>query len=207
MKRFKLGFGNRPISEQINICRRVAHGIGKLPAEQRQKLAPHPVADMVAEAADAVAEVEVLKTTLRAALAKRDGKVTAMRNHTTMAAVVIAMLTGGDPVALLAAGVGVKKAKQPVGKPGAPSLMRIVSTESEGAVSLRWQRPVRRCAFTIQMTTAPAATRGWKQVAIGIRQSCIVTGLKSGQKCWFRVTATNAHGQGPWSQPVSARVK
>ena len=207
MKCFKLGFGNCPISEQINICRRVAHGIGKLPAEQRQKLAPHPVADMVAEAADAVAEVEVLKTTLRAALAKRDGKVAAMRNHTTMAAVVIAMLTGGDPVALLAAGVGVKKAKQPVGKPGAPSLMRIVSTESEGAVSLRWQRLVRRYAFTIQMTTAPAATRGWKQVAIGIRQSCIVTGLKSGQKCWFRVTATNAHGQGPWSQPVSARVK
>jgi hypothetical protein len=57
------------------------------------------------------------------------------------------------------------------------------------------------------MTTAPAATRGWKQVAISIRQSCEVTGLKSGLKCWFRVAASNAHGLGPWSQPVSARVK
>jgi len=207
MKRFKLGFGNRPILEQINISRRVANGIAKLPAKQRQALTPHPVAASVAEATDAVAEVEALKTTLRAALAKRDGKVATMRNHTTMAAVVVTMLTGGDPVALLAAGLGVKKAKQPVGKPGAPSLMRIVSTESEGAVSLRWQRPVRRCTFLIQMTTAPAATRGWKQAAIGIRQSCTVTGLKSGQKCWFRVAATNAHGLGPWSQPVSARVK
>jgi len=207
MKRFKLGFGNRTISEQINICRRVAHGISKLPTEQRQKLTRHPVADMVAEATDAVTEVEVLKATLRAALAKRDEKVADLRDHTTTAALLINMMTDGNPAALLAAGVGVKKAKQAVGKPGAPTLMRVISTESEGAVSLRWKRPVRRCVFIIQMTTAPAATRGWKQVDISTRQSCTVTGLKSGQKCWFRVSATNAHGQGPWSQPVSARVK
>ena len=149
----------------------------------------------------------MLKTNLRAALVKRDQKVAAMRDHTTIASVVITTLPGGDPAALLAAGVGVAKTKQPVGQPSAPTLMRVVSTESEGAVSLRWKRPVRRCTFLIQITTAPAATRGWKQVAISIRQSRTVTGLKSGSKCWFRVSATNVHGQGPWSQPVSARVK
>lgn len=207
MKRFKLGFGNRTILEQIAICRRVADGIGKLPAKQRQTVAEHPVVESVAAAADAVAEVELLKTALRAALQKRNDRAAIMRHHTTRASADIAIATGSDPAALLAAGVGVKKAKQPVGKPGAPTLMRVVSTESEGAVSLRWKRPVRRCVFLIQMTTAPAATRGWKQVAHSIRQSCTVTGLKSGAKCWFRVAANNAHGQGPWSQPVSARVK
>ncbi len=207
MKRFKLGFGNRPIFDQIAICNRVASGIGKLPAEQRKTVACHPVADSVAEAAAAVAEVESLKTTLRAALVKRDKKVAAMRFHTTRAAVAITAATGADPVALLAAGVGIARAKSPVGKPGAPTFVRVISTESEGAVSLRWKRPVRRCTFIIQMTTAPAATRGWKQAAISIRQTCTVTELKSGQKCWFRVAAINAHGQGPWSQPVNARVK
>ncbi len=207
MKHFKLGFGNRTVLEQIAICRRVAHGIGKLPAEHRQKLARHPVDASVAEASDAVAEVELLRTALRSALAKRDKKAAAMRHHTTAAAGFINMLSGGDQVALLAAGVGVKKPKQPVGQPGAPTLLRVVSTESDGAVSLRWKRPVRRCTFLIRMTTAPAAARGWRQVAISVRQSCTVTGLKSGAKCWFRVSATNAHGQGSWSQPVSARVK
>ena len=72
-----------------------------------------------------------------------------MRYHTTRAAIVITMLTRGDPVALLAAGAGVKKAKQPVGKPGVPTLLRVISTESEGAVRLRWKRPVRRCVFLI----------------------------------------------------------
>ena len=207
MKRYKLGFGNRTVLEQIAICRRVADGLAKLPGKQRQAMAGCPVAASVAEATEAVGEVEGLKTALRAALIKRNAKAGAMRRHTTFAASLLNLATGGDPAALLAAGVGVKKPKQPVGTPGAPTLLRVVSTESEGAVSLRWKRPVRRCAFLIQMTTAPAATRGWKQVALSIRQSCTVTGLKSGRKCWFRVYATNAHGQGPWSQPVNARAK
>jgi hypothetical protein len=75
-------------------------------------------------------------------------------------------------------------------------------------MGLRWKRPVRRCAFLIQMTSDQAAATGWQQVAIsGNRQSCEVTRLESGVKCWFRVAPTNAHGQGPWSQPVSVRVK
>jgi hypothetical protein len=161
----------------------------------------------VAEAAAAVAEVESLKTALRAALVERNTKVSAMRDHTTSAAAVIAVATGGDPVALLAAGVGVAKAKSPVGLPAAPTRLRAVETNFEGTVRLRWKRPLRRCAFTIQMTTAPSALRGWKSMGISIKQSGTVTGLKSGLKGWFRVAASNSHGQGPWSQPVSARVK
>jgi hypothetical protein len=206
MKRFKLGFGNRSLLEQISICRRIADGIGKLPAEHRRDLARHPVAASVTEAADAYTQVESLKIALRAALARRDFMVRAMRQHTTAAANGLTAVTG-DPVTLLAAGVEIAKTKQPVGQPAAPTLMRILSTEFEGTVRLRWKRPVRRCAFIIQITTAPTATRGWKQVAICVRQTCDVKELKSGAKYWFRVAATNAHGQGPWSQPVNARVK
>jgi hypothetical protein len=207
MKHCKLGFGNRTVLEQIAICRRVAGGIAKLPAKQQQGVAKYPVADSVAEAAAAVAEVDSLKTALRAALVRRNTKVSAMRDHTTRAASVITVATGGDPEALLAVGVGVAKAKSPVGRPAAPTRLRVVETNFEGAVRLRWKRPVRRCTFLIQMTTAPSALRGWKSVGISIKQTGTVTGLKSGLKGWFRVAATNAHGQGPWSQPVSARVK
>jgi hypothetical protein len=173
----------------------------------RNTLARHPVAASVAEAAAACTQVESLKTALRAALTRRDLKVRAMRDHTTAAANGIFAATGGDPLKLLAAGVGIVKTKQPVGRPAAPTRMRILSTEFEGTVRLRWKRPVRRCVFTIQTTTAPMATRGWKQAALSLRQTCDVTGLVSGAKYWFRVAATNAHGQGPWSQPVNARVK
>ncbi len=208
MKRFKLGFGNRTILEQIAICRRVADGIAKLPAEQREAIANHPVADSVAEAADAHAGVEALKTALKAALRKRDMKVRAMRDHTNGAGLGIFSATSGNPVAMLAAGLDITKDKQPVGKPDAPGQLRALATDFEGSVRLRWKRPLRRCAFLIQMTTDPSAATGWKDATVsGNRQTCEVTGLESGVKYWFRVAATNAHGQGPWSQPVSVRVK
>ena len=165
MKRFKLGFGNRTILEQIAICRRVADGIGKLPAKQRQTVAEHPVVESVAAAADAVAEVELLKTALRAALQKRNDRAAIMRPPPAPPPTSPSQPAATRRRCWRRAWES-KKAKQPVGKPGAPTLMRVVSTESEGAVSLRWKRPVRRCVFLIQMTTAPAATRGWKQVAI-----------------------------------------
>ena len=95
-----------------------------------------------------------------------------------------------------------------VGQPAAPTQLRASATEFEGRVRLRWKRPIRRCVFIIEMTTDPAALTGWRQVAVsGNRQSCEVAGLESGRKGWFRVAATNAHGQGPWSQPVCARAK
>ena len=106
MKRFKLGFGNKTVLEQISICRRVADGIDKLPAEHSKQIAKFSVAAKVAEAADAYTQVEVLKTALRAALVKRNTKVSAMRDCTTRAASGISAVTGGDPVALLAAGGG-----------------------------------------------------------------------------------------------------
>ncbi|HTX20873.1 MAG TPA: hypothetical protein VMD27_03280 [Candidatus Aquilonibacter sp.] len=86
MKRFKLGFGNKTILEQIAVCRRVATGIAKLPAAHRKYIAANLVTDSVAEAVAAHAEVESLKTALKAALARRADKVSAMRERTTAAA-------------------------------------------------------------------------------------------------------------------------
>jgi hypothetical protein len=71
MKRFKLGFGNRSVLEQIAICQRVADCIARLPAKHRQAMAGYPVAASVAETVEAVAEVEALKIALRTALLKR----------------------------------------------------------------------------------------------------------------------------------------
>jgi len=94
-----------------------------------------------------------------------------MRDCTTAAANGITLATGGDPVTLLAAGAGIQKAKQPVGVPGAPARLRVISTDYEGRVRLRWKRPVRRCTFLIQMTTDRAARVGWKQAAICVKQN------------------------------------
>jgi len=151
MKRFKLGFGNKTVLEQIAICRRVATGIAKLPAEHRRYMTGPPVADSVAEAGAAHAEVEVLKTALKATLAKRATKVSAMRDRTTSAASALMAATGGEPAALLAAGLGIVKNKQPVGVPGAPTRLRILSTD--------YMKAGCGCAGNGPSAAAPSASR------------------------------------------------
>jgi len=207
MKRHKLNFGNRTVLEQLEICRRVADGIGRLPDEHRAKLPPHDVAARTDEAAQAHAEVESLKTALKAALTRRNDKLRAARDSAGYAASGIVAATAGDPAVMLAAGLDIARDKQPVGLPAAPGQLRVLPVDFEGTVRLRWKRPVRRCSFIVEATTDPAAQTGWQRQLTCFKQSCIVKDLAGGKKYWFRVAASNAHGQGPWSQPVSAWVK
>jgi hypothetical protein len=207
MKHHKLGFANRPVHEQLAICQRVADGVARLPAAHREALAEIPIADSTEAAAQACAAVETAKHALKAALHDRKLKLRAAREHAHYVGLQLSARTAGDPAAFLQAGLEIAKVKQPVGRPDAPENLRALATEFEGKVRLRWQRPVRRCYFDIEATTDPSATTGWKQVAGSLRQTCEVSGLESGKKYWFRVAASNAHGQGPWSQAVCVRVK
>lgn len=206
-KRHKLNFGNRTVLEQLAICRRVADGFARLPAEHQAKFADTNVIGAADEADAACQEAENLKIALRGALQRRNQKVRAARDAASSAAIGIWLATNGDPAAMLASGLEIVRDKQPVGKPDAPANLRTLPTEFEGTARLRWKRPVRRCWFVVEATTDPAAQSGWKDLMTSFKQTCTVTGLKGGMKYWFRIAASNAHGQGPWSQPVSVWVK
>jgi len=207
MKRHKLNFGNRTVSEQLAICRRVAEGAANVPEEHRHHFTPFNLAGRLADAEASHLEVERLKFALKAALSRRNETLRRARISADCNAGLLAILANGDACAMLAAGLGVVRDKQPVGLPSAPGNLRVLPTDFEGRVPLRWQRSVRRCVFFVESTTDAAARTGWKQVKSSTKQSCEVNGLASGKKHWFRVCAVNAHGTGPWSQPVSAWVK
>lgn len=207
MNRHKLNFGNRTVAEQLAICRRVAAGVANVPEEHRHQFTAANLAGHLAIAEAAHAEAERLKTALKAAVSRRNESLRRARVSASGCAGVLTILANGEPAAMLAAGLGVVRAKQPVGLPAAPANLRVLPTDFEGRVPLRWKRSVRRCLFVIEATTDAAARTGWKRVLQCTRQSAEVTGLAGGKKHWFRVCAVNAHGTGPWSQPVSAWVK
>lgn len=207
MNRHKLNFGNRTVTEQLAICRRVADGVANVAKEHRRHFTAANLADKLADATAAHQEVERLKVALKSALSHRNETLRRARNSASACASGLTAVTKGERAAMLAAGLDVVRAKQPVGLPSAPQHLRALPTDFEGRVPLRWQRSVRRCVFKVETTTDAAARTSWKPVLSATRQSGEVSGLVSGKKHWFRVCAVNAHGTGPWSQPVSAWVK
>jgi Fibronectin type III domain len=207
MKQHKLNFTNRTVSEQLDIIRRVVGGIANVSKEHRQHFAKGDLAGKLAAAEADHAEVGRLKSALRAAVSRRNESLRRARDLAGSSAGLLRTIANGEPAAMLAAGLEIARAKRPVGLPAAPANLRPLATDFEGRVALRWQRSVRRSVFQIECTTDAAARTGWKRIHQCTKQSCEVTGLVSGKKYWFRVCAVNAHGTGPWSQPVSAWVK
>ena len=207
MKRHKLNFTNRTVTEQLAICRRVADGVVNASEEHRHHFTAVNLPGKLTAAEAAHAEVERLKVALKSAVSRRNDTLRRAREGASAAASGLVIITNGEPAAMLAAGLGVMREKQPVGLPSAPANLRVLPTDFEGRVPLRWERSVRRCVFNIEATTDPAARTDWKRIQASTKQSTEATGLASGKRYWFRVCAVNAHGTGPWSQPVRAWVK
>ena len=207
MKRHKLNFTNRTVTEQLAICRRVADGVVNVPEEHRHHFTAVNLPGKLTDAEAAHAEVERLKVALKSAVSRRNDTLRHAREGASAAASGLVIITNGEPADMLAAGLGVMREKQPVGLPSAPANLRVLPTDFEGRVPLRWERSVRRCVFNIEATTDPAARTGWKRIQSSTKQSTEATGLASGKRYWFRVCAVNAHGTGPWRQPVSVWVK
>jgi len=204
---FKLGFGNRSIPEQLSLCELTVMNIGKLPVEKRGQTDLDKLTTAVAEAVESHQRVEALRAQLKAEVSRRKTLLAIARNQARTASGWAAMAANYHPIGMLEAGLTLSAQKTvPVGKPAAPEQFHAEPTSHEGEIRLRCQRPLRRCVFEIQIKTEVPESE-WKTYEIAGRQTCLVKGLTSGEKYWFRIRAHNAHGEGPWSNPVSARAK
>lgn len=76
--------------------------------------------------------------------------------------------------------------------------------DADGEVDLTWNA-VRRGLqnFLIELSEDPAGQIGWRFAANSRKSSATITGLTSGKRYWFRVTAEGAAGPGPASNPTT----
>ena len=202
---FKLGFRNKSIPELLAICRRFIESVARVPADRSRYV---PLAERQSQLAGveaAVTQVDALRTDLRAAIAARNEQVRNLCQSVTSDACGV-LNVAENKTDIVAAGLALPKPKLPKGKPAAPTFLRGQPGRKGGAVELRWKRPLRRCAFTVEFTSSPQAQAGWKVAFASTKAKCVVEGLRPGAQHWFRVCAVNAHGQGPWSSPVAVRA-
>jgi len=205
MIKYKYNFHNRSLAEHINICEQTVAGLSQLPAEYLEQCRLPELQTMVAAARASHERVAVLRAELKSEISRRKQLVLDARDQTIRSTNMAAVNMKNDPVKMLAVGLHLIKPGGPVGVPAAPDHFRGQPTDSEGEARLRWQRTVRECIFQIEYRLD--GTTVWHLADSTTRQSCVVTGLASGGKYWFRVRACNAHGQSAWSSEAPVRVK
>jgi hypothetical protein len=97
-------------------------------------------------------------------------------------------------------GIGWDLAPPPVA-PGAPAI--VASGPGDGAASVTWVAPASDGGSPITAYTVEAAPSGRSVTVVGSRRSATLTGLTNGVAEDLTVTATNAVGVGPPSEPVA----
>ena len=92
----------------------------------------------------------------------------------------------------------------PVGPMPKVEGLTATASDAEGAIDLAWNA-IRRGLqnFLIELTEDPAGQTGWRFAANSRKSSATLTGLTSGKRYWFRVTAEGAAGPGPASNPAT----
>jgi hypothetical protein len=119
--------------------------------------------------------------------------------------IVAELPTDEQAGAITSAGMAVAGVNStPVGPMPKVEGLTATAGDSEGVVDLSWNA-IRRGLqnFLVELSEDPTGQSGWHFALNSRKSSAAATGLKSGQRYWFRVTAEGAAGPGPASIPAT----
>ncbi len=207
MQRHKLDFRNKNFLEQLAMFDKLITSLDATPSEKREDEYLEALRIVTASARASNSRIASLRAELKSEISNRKALFDSGRKSALRAGLGAALKTQ-QPSEVIAIGLDLPAStKTPVGLPAMPFNLRADPTDGEGEAMLRWKRTVRRCSFEIQWSINPSDANGWHHHEICFPEKCLVQGLVSGTKYWFRVRAGNAHGQSAWSQVASVRVK
>ncbi len=209
MQKYNLSFRNQTFPQRLATLEKLVASGNQLTAEQQAAIpALVEFRQQTAAARTSQLRLAELRAEVKAELTRRKATFAVAQFNASRVGNGLAASVAWQPAGMLGVGLELPASHTTrLGRVGAPANLRGTPTTKDGEVQLRWQRPQRRCAFEVQWHRDPPADDGWTPASTCMRQSCVVKGLVSGRKYWFRVRAHTATGPGPWSQLVCVRAK
>lgn len=115
--------------------------------------------------------------------------------------------SGDDEAKIISAGLQVKaKGVRHDDFLPMPEYLSVDNTDNSGEVVLKWAEVEGAKSYNIEICLDPKGENAWKYKKSSTKLKVTISGLQSGQCCWFRVSALNWKGEGPFSEPVSRMV-
>lgn len=152
-----------------------------------------------------LSELEAARQLAREKTVEVDTRVLTLRNLLTGLAAYVQNTSGGDEQLIINAGMQVRDPATPVVMTPVTSLESSPGDDS-GEVELSWD-PVRGASsYEIQTSPDPITADSWGHGGISTKSRTTLTGLPTGERCWFRVRAIGANGPGGWSDPATKVV-
>lgn len=148
------------------------------------------------------AAYEANRQSATALLAARDN---ALENwNTTLIGLggVTESVTGGVAEKMLSAGFDVRAEPRPAQPVAQVQDVRVSYNGNPGYSNVRWDREVNADAYLVQCSPDPITETSWRNLGTVTEAKFSGNGATPGVKCWYRVSAVNRLGQGPWSEPA-----
>ena len=114
--------------------------------------------------------------------------------------------TAGDAEGIESAGFGVRSPRTPPQPLPAPTRVVANTNEKPGYTELSWEPVSGAKSYVVQISPDPIAPGSWTFASTCTASRIEVNGADAGKRHWYRVSAVNGKGQGPWSEPASRPV-
>jgi hypothetical protein len=161
---------------------------------------------LITTASTKVAAQKAAAQSAQQATTDRDAALDALRAGLTLEAAYVENASGGDPVKIQSAGMGVRAPNAPVGPLGQVQNLSLSASDDEGGLDAQWD-PVRGAkSYEIQECADPITSAGWHSVTPSSKSRATLTGLTPGQRLWARVRAIGKGTPGAWSDPAVKMV-
>lgn len=202
MSKVKLSLSSLSAAEKIQFTRRVAEAM-----EQHSLYFPDPpfnqdgLNDAAWDLEGALNDAAALETQLGAAELAAEARESELDFELNAVGNYVQTVSNGDEKIIRLIGMEVAKPAAPIGPLPAPVGLSAEAGDEPGKIILRWKRIHGARSYQVEIQEA-GGTGGWVLLGQCTQSKRIVSGLRSGARYAFRVSAIGAAGQGPWSAEV-----